>query len=297
MTFTHTIYLLEMLYYQEYWFDNGRGLWCVPTEHTSTGGVSMDKSTRKYVLTGLMTALVFVLTFLIKIPVPFTSGYIHLGDSMIYISVIVLGPVFGAFASGVGSMLADVIGGYVQYALPTLIIKSLMALVMGLVLSGKTRKASIASVVTALSVWIAFSGGTIVFLKNQIQNSGQSRIVEQIVGADADAAAFEQANQTLNHFPAYLAAGIAVLLVIFALGAYWISKREGNKFFTVKAIIGMVAAGMCMVMGYFLIESFMYTPVAALLSIPMNMIQFFGGVAAASLFMPAIQKAHLIAEK
>lgn len=67
----------------------------------------MVNNTRKYVLTGLMTALVLCLTFFIKIPVPYTSGYIHLGDSMIYLSVMILGPVYGAFASGIGSMLAD----------------------------------------------------------------------------------------------------------------------------------------------------------------------------------------------
>ena len=119
----------------------------------------MDKNIRKIVLTGLMTALIFILTFVFHIPVPYTSGYIHLGDSMIYISVIVLGPFFGAFASGVGSMLADLLAGYAQYALPTLIIKSIMALVMGLLLSRKTKKATIASLVSSLTVWIVFLTG------------------------------------------------------------------------------------------------------------------------------------------
>ncbi len=257
----------------------------------------MEKSTKKYVLTGLMTSLVFVLTFLVKIPVPYTSGYIHLGDSMIYVSVILLGPVFGAFASGVGSMLADITGGFLQYALPTLIIKALMALVMGLILSGKTRKASITSVVAACSVWIAFSAGTLVYLTKQIQLIGQSQIIGEIVGADADAATLTQANKTLNQLPLYLTVGIAALILILAIAAYFISKREGSKVFTIKAIVGMTAAGMCMVMGYFLVESFMYTPVAAILSIPMNLVQFFGGVTAASLFVPAIQKAGLSVDK
>ena len=38
---------------------------------------------RKLTLGGLMIALAFVTTFSIKIPVPFTQGYIHGGDSMI----------------------------------------------------------------------------------------------------------------------------------------------------------------------------------------------------------------------
>jgi hypothetical protein len=55
----------------------------------------MKTDVKKFVLTGLMTAMVFVLTFTLKVPVPYTSGYIHLGDSMIYLSVIVLGPCMG----------------------------------------------------------------------------------------------------------------------------------------------------------------------------------------------------------
>ena len=59
----------------------------------------------------------------------------------------------------------------------------------------------------------------------------------------------------------------------------------------------MSAAGMCMVMGYFFVESFMYSPVAALMSIPMNMIQFFAGIMAAGLFIPDIRKAQLSSDR
>lgn len=257
----------------------------------------MGNNTKKYVLTGLMTALVLVMTFLFKIPTPFTSGYIHLGDSMIYLSVIVLGPIYGAFASGVGSMLADILGGYPQYALPTLVIKSLMAFIMGLVLSRKTRKASIASVIAVISIWVAFSAGTLLFLQSQIRNIGHEKIVQDIAGTDADAAALQQTTDTLNNLPIYLAVGIIALIIILALAAYFISKREGNRVFTLKAIVGMIAAGMCMVMGYYFVDSIMYTPVAALFSVPMNMIQFFAGVIAASFFVPAVKKANLAIEK
>lgn len=256
----------------------------------------MGGNTRKYVLAGLMTALVFVFTFTLKVPVPYTSGYIHFGDSMIYLSVMILGPVFGAFASGVGSMMADIVGGYAQYALPTLVIKSLMALIMGFVLSGKTRKSSIASVVSALLVWIGFSAGTILFLQNQISTLGKSKIIEDIAGAGADADTLNQTANTLHSLPVYLVVGLAILIVILAIAGYFISRREANRVFTIKAVVGMSAAGMCMVMGYFIVESFMYSPIAALFSVPMNLIQFLGGVTAASLFTPAVKKARLIVE-
>ncbi|MCX7772962.1 MAG: ECF transporter S component [Clostridia bacterium] len=257
----------------------------------------MSGNTRKYVLTGLMTALVFVLTFLVKIPVPYTSGYIHLGDSMIYLSVIVLGPFYGAFASGVGSMLSDILGGYAQYAIPTLVIKSLMALIMGLVLSGKTRRASVTSIVSAFLVWVAFSAGTMLYLQGQIQRIGESKLVTDIAGPTADAATIKSTTDVLHLLPLYFIVGVAATIAIFSIAFYFFSKRDGNQVFTVRAIVGMTAAGMCMVMGYFVVESFMYSPVAAIFSVPMNMVQFFGGVTAASIFAPAVKRASLVFER
>jgi uncharacterized membrane protein len=244
--------------------------------------------TKKYVLTGLMTALVFILTFIIKIPIPFTSGYIHLGDSMIYISVIVLGPFFGAFASGVGSMFADIAGGYAQYAVPTLIIKSVMALIMGLVLSGKTKKSSIISITASISVWVAFTGGTLLYLKNQVRNSGLDSIVKMIAGSNADSTAIQQTTKTVNNLPVYFTVGTAAMILIFAIIAWFISKRNEKRIFNNNAIVGMTTAGICMVMGYFIADSLLYTPIAAILTIPMNMIQFFGGIIAAGIFLPAV---------
>lgn len=83
------------------------------------------------VYTALMTALVFVATFTIKVPVPFTNGYIHPGDSMVFLAGLLLGPFYGAFAAGIGSALADLIAGYTFWMIPTLLIKGLMGFVVG----------------------------------------------------------------------------------------------------------------------------------------------------------------------
>ncbi|NLL68312.1 MAG: ECF transporter S component [Clostridiaceae bacterium] len=253
----------------------------------------MSKNNRKFILTGLMTAFVFVLTYIFHIPVPYTSGYIHLGDSMIYISVMVLGPFFGALASGVGSMLADLFAGYAQFALPTLIIKSLMALIMGLLVSGKTRKATIVSVITSLSIWTTFCAGSIFYLKSQIASIGKENLVNSLSGADADLETINRTARIIENFPVYLTVGIVILVIVLSTMAYFFSRRDTNNLTSIKTIMGMSSAGMCMVMGYFVVESFMYSPVAALMSIPMNMIQFFAGITAASLFIPALRKAKL----
>lgn len=85
-------------------------------------------SVKQLAVAGVMAALVFVMTYLPKVPVPITGGYIHLGDGMIFLGVMLLGPV-GIAAAAVGSALSDLVGGYMVYILPTFVIKGLMALV------------------------------------------------------------------------------------------------------------------------------------------------------------------------
>lgn len=79
-------------------------------------------------LGGLMAALVCVATSVFKLPVPVTQGYIHLGDAFVLVSAAVLGPV-GVLAAALGSMLADLLGGYFTYLIPTFVIKGLVAAV------------------------------------------------------------------------------------------------------------------------------------------------------------------------
>lgn len=83
------------------------------------------------VLTALILSLVLITTMSIRLPSPFTQGYVHLGDTMIFLSVMLLGKNKGALAAGLGSRLADVLGGYTAYAPRTLVIKFLMAYIMG----------------------------------------------------------------------------------------------------------------------------------------------------------------------
>lgn len=90
-----------------------------------------DKKIKEMVYTSLLAALICVATFIIKVPSPVTNGYTHLGDGFIFIAVLLLGKKNGAWAGAIGAALADVIGGYSYYAVPTFIIKGIMALIMG----------------------------------------------------------------------------------------------------------------------------------------------------------------------
>ena len=92
------------------------------------------RAVRALALMALFSALVTVATLVIRIPIPITKGYFNLGDTLIFIAAALLGPVYGLVAGGVGSALADVIGGYVHFAPWTLVIKGIEGLIAGALL-------------------------------------------------------------------------------------------------------------------------------------------------------------------
>lgn len=99
-----------------------------------------DNKTLKLIITGLMMAMITVVTAILPIPIPFGPGYVHLGDAVIFLSVLILGWRYGAVAAGVGSALADVLLSYVVWAPWTLAVKGLMALIMGYFISVSSKK-------------------------------------------------------------------------------------------------------------------------------------------------------------
>jgi len=85
------------------------------------------KPTQRLALSGTLAALVFAATYWLHFQLPFMSGgYIHLGDGIILLSAALLGYA-AAPAAALGSLLADVLLGWVAYAIPTFLIKGGMA--------------------------------------------------------------------------------------------------------------------------------------------------------------------------
>ena len=78
---------------------------------------------KKLVMAALFAALACVATMSIKIPTPGTSGYIHPGDAIVILAGVVLGPAWGFLAGGIGSAMADLLGGYFVYVPITFVIK------------------------------------------------------------------------------------------------------------------------------------------------------------------------------
>lgn len=94
--------------------------------------VKVNMSTKDLTRIAIMSTLILVSTYLFKIPS--VSGYTHLGDSMIFIAVVILGWKKGSLAGGIGAALADLLGGYMQWVLPTFFIKVCMGMIMGLMM-------------------------------------------------------------------------------------------------------------------------------------------------------------------
>lgn len=90
-----------------------------------------DQQIRRLTLGGVLAALVLLLTLLVKLPVPATGGYVHLGDGVIFLAAMLLGP-YAALIGGIGSALADLLGGYFIYIAPTFLIKGAMGGIAGL---------------------------------------------------------------------------------------------------------------------------------------------------------------------
>ena len=84
---------------------------------------------RKLTLSAMLAALIFVATSFFKLPVSITQGYIHLGDGFILLGAALLGGHTAVLAAALGSALADLLGGYTVYILPTFVIKGLVAAV------------------------------------------------------------------------------------------------------------------------------------------------------------------------
>ncbi len=86
---------------------------------------------KKTVYTALFAALIFVATVVIHIHIPFAGaeGYVNFGDCTVLVSGVLLGPLCGGLAAGIGSAMADAMYGHWIYTPGTFVIKALMAIV------------------------------------------------------------------------------------------------------------------------------------------------------------------------
>ncbi len=113
------------------------------------------RNIHKIIQAALFAAITCIATMVVHIPVPATGGYLNLGDAAVLLGALLLGPAYGFAAGGVGSMLADLLSGYAQYAPGTLIVKGICALLAGILwkkLSAMPHWNRLAALITACTV-------------------------------------------------------------------------------------------------------------------------------------------------
>ena len=109
---------------------------------------SSSFTVRELCLAAVMAAVVFLATFVPRIPIPL--GYAHLGDAAIFLMVLFLGRRETLIAACFGSALSDLLGGFPLWIVPTLIIKYFMADIAWRVIRPDQKRASLARLVVGL---------------------------------------------------------------------------------------------------------------------------------------------------
>ena len=81
----------------------------------------------------MLTAVTAVFTYLVRIPIAPTRGYLNLGDVAVYFSAFTLGPFTALLSGGLGTALADLLAGYPQWIPISMLVHGLQGLLAALV--------------------------------------------------------------------------------------------------------------------------------------------------------------------
>lgn len=241
----------------------------------------MKNNSKLLVYTALMAAFVFLTTYMIQIPIPFTNGYIHMGDMSIFIAGILLGPLYGGAAAGIGSAMADFLGGYGQWIIPTLIIKTIMGMLIGYFAKPSTNTKPY--VAGTLVIWVSSLIGFVYAISQSSVDFLKTEVEEVAKATDALAFISQVKTQLL-----VVTIGLPILLVLL-----WMIKKKYHV--TFNQLVGMVISGIWMVMGYYVASALIYGSwIAPIFSIPWNIVQFSIGAVLAFLVLASLSKTNVL---
>ncbi len=86
---------------------------------------------RAVAVTAVMIAVVAAFTIVVRIPIPGSSGYFNFSDVAVFFVAFTFGPIPALVAGGVGAAIADVAGGYAQFAPISFVAHGLEGLLAG----------------------------------------------------------------------------------------------------------------------------------------------------------------------
>jgi uncharacterized membrane protein len=106
-----------------------------------------------------MGALATIATMLFQFPIPATSGYFNLGDAIVMTTALTFGPIVGALAGGLGSGLADLLGGWYTWVAFTAIIKGTEGYVAGKLAGPKEGRTLKKTIIAWIAGGVCMVGG------------------------------------------------------------------------------------------------------------------------------------------
>lgn len=111
--------------------------------------------THHLVLFAMFASLTTVMTLLFRIPIPSAQGYVNIGDTILLLAALMMGPAAGFWAGAMGSALADLMAGYAMYMPFTFFVKGLEGFLAGAMYK-KTGNVAMATFLPALWMTIGY---------------------------------------------------------------------------------------------------------------------------------------------
>lgn len=216
----------------------------------------------------IFTALVFVVTTIIRVPIPATGGYFNFGDGVIYVAALLYGPLVGGLAGGIGASIADAIG-YPIFAPGTFIIKLFEGIITGYVGYKIPPKTKVVTLWRALSLFFGVGlGAATYYIGTNYMAVFGNALLDQLLWA-----------------------AVALFLGIFIIFVGFTPQTE-----TSWQTTGIILGGVGMVVGYFLYENLLavFFPglgIFAAGEIPANIGQMLVGMTVALPVLRAAQRA------
>ena len=91
--------------------------------------MKIKKTIQNIVYIALLSALLFVVTYFIRIPYMGNAGYFNISDGLILFFTIYFGPIIGIPTAIIGTTLADLASGFANFMIPTAIAKGLESII------------------------------------------------------------------------------------------------------------------------------------------------------------------------
>jgi uncharacterized membrane protein len=226
----------------------------------------------RLILAAICTSLVCLVTIMFSVYVPDTHGFFNIGETMIYVTALLSGPLIGAFAGGAGAGLADFLLGYWYFAPATLIIKACEGGIVGF-LGEKRPNFRSKTLWKIFTFTIGLAIGLSLAVIGSIYYSGQ---VELTIGIPPP----PTPNVVFSLPPAFWYALGGLIVLFITLAGFVLEPEFGWLAFT------MLIGGAIMVTGYFLYENFLLFPLfgieaVAIAEIPINIGQMLIGLVVA----------------